>query len=113
MAYDKPYTGPPATLASMLRAGLAPVGRLPGMLAPCPRRYASAEGMATRYGQDTPLPYVMARLTCRDCRGPLDMRVHVPGPTWFAESGGCSVKLAWRGVIRRISNGSISLLIPK
>ena len=74
----RPYLGPPATLGTTLAAGLD----LWGDCLDCRRHVhvdtAQLESLVERYGHDTPLLDLIARLVCTGCGGRLNVRVHVP-----------------------------------
>lgn len=84
----RPYLGPPATIGTTLDASLDLWGDCRG----CRRHVhidgAQLETLATRYGRDTPIPDLVARLTCSQCGGKLDMRVHVPRLAKFGAKAG-------------------------
>ena len=74
----RPYLGPPATLGTTLAAGLDLWGDCSGCRRHVHVDTAQLGVLADRYGRDAPLPDLIRRLVCSDCRGKLDLRVHVP-----------------------------------
>jgi hypothetical protein len=74
----RPHLGPPATLGTTLAAGLDLWGDCLGCRQHVHVDTAQLETLADRYGRYAVLFDLIARLTCADCSGKLDIRVHVP-----------------------------------
>jgi hypothetical protein len=74
----RPYIGPPATLGTTLAAGVDLGGDCLGCRRDVHVDTAQLEMLADRYGRDAILLDLIARLTCAECSGKLDVRVHVP-----------------------------------
>src|SRR5712672_285856 len=72
------HPGPPATLGTTLAAGLDLWGDCRGCRRDVHVDSAQLDSLADRYGRDAALFDLIARLTCAECNGKLDVRVHAP-----------------------------------